>query len=114
MQLDLGPDSGCLVLTGKETELPGGWHVGPRRSGARIRPIEQGPSRKLKHFFQSASIPPWLRDGIPILYWDNEPVALGDWVVGHRLLWWLTENDLEYSWQPRDPVLVRLRADCQR
>jgi tRNA(Ile)-lysidine synthase len=114
MQLDLGPDSGSLVLSGSATEIPAGWRVAPRRSGARIRPIEQGPSRKLKHFFQSASIPPWLRDGVPVLYWDDEPVALGDWVVGHRLLWWLTENDLEYRWQPRDPVLVRLREDCQR
>ena len=113
MQLDLGADIGCLALTGNATRLPRGWKVGPRRSGSRIRPVEQGPSRKLKQFFQSASVPPWLRNGIPVLYWDDEPVALGDWVFGHRLLWWLTENDLEYEWQPRDPVLARVRSDSQ-
>lgn len=113
MQLELGADVGRLVISGKTKELPPGWTVAPRRSGSRIRPVEQGPSRKLKQFFQSASIPPWLRDGIPVLYWDDEPVALGDWVFGHRLLWWLTENDLEYEWQPRDPVLARVRSDSQ-
>ena len=27
---------------------------------------------------------------------------------------WLYENDLKYKWQPADPVLARLRMDCQR
>ena len=113
-ELDIGADSGTLKLEGPEVDIPQGWSVGPRRAKARIRPLEHGPSHKLKHFFQSASIPPWLRQGVPVLYWDDEPVALGDWVLGHRLQWWLTENDLGYRWHPVDPVLARIRADCQR
>jgi tRNA(Ile)-lysidine synthase len=113
MSLDLGPSSGTLELIGEPARIPPGWVVGPRRGGARIRTVEQGPSRKLKHFFQSATIPPWLRPGIPVIYWDDEPVALGDWVIGHRLNWWLMENGLDLAWRPADPVLERLHADCQ-
>lgn len=113
-ELDIGPDAGTLNLEGAVPDIPPGWSVAPRKAGARIRTIEQGPSQKLKHFFQSASIPPWIRQGIPILYWDGEPVALGDWILGHRLQWWLAENDLEFSWRPLDPVLARIRLDCQR
>ena len=113
MEIDLGPDSGLYQLSGARTELPKGWRVGPRAAGGRIRLVEDGPSRKLKQFFQSSSIPPWLRLGIPVLYWDDEPVALGDWVLGHRLQWWLAENDLELEWKPADSVLTRVREECQ-
>ena len=113
MEISLGPDSGVYRLRGAETEIPEGWTVAPRVPGGRIRPVEGGPSRKLKQFFQAASIPPWLRLGIPVLYWDDEPVALGDWALGHRLQWWLTENDLELEWKPADSVLTRVRKECQ-
>ena len=113
MQVELGPDSGSYHLQGGKTEIPSGWRVGAREAGDRIRTFETGPSRKLKHFFQTASIPPWLRLGIPVLYWDDEPVALGDWAIGHRLQWWLMENGLELEWKPADHVLTRVRRDCQ-
>jgi len=114
MELDLGPDSGKLVLAGEILSPPPGWKVRARRPGDRIRTVAHGPSRKIKHFFQAASIPPWLRPGIPVLEWDGEPVAMGDWVIGHRLRRWLTENNLDYRWEPADPVLARLRSDCRR
>ena len=81
-----------------------------RKPGDRIRPLEDGPSQKIKQFFQLTSIPPWLRASIPVLDWDGEAVALGDWVLGHRLREWLLENDLDYQWQPDDSVLARLSA----
>ena len=51
-----------------------------------------------------------------IAYWAigyNLMYPLGDWMIGHRMQWWLMENDLELTWQPRDPVLARVRADSQ-
>lgn len=114
MHVDLGEDTGRLHLKGKAAEIPGSWQVRSRSSGDRIRVRPNGPSRKLKQLFQSALIPPWLRPGIPVLVWDDEPVALGDWVIGQRLQAWLYENDLKLKWQPGDPVLARLRIDCQR
>ena len=114
MTLDLGPETGRLRLLGEPVEIPGGWKIRARKGGDRIRPAPQGPSRKAKHFMRSASIPPWLRQGIPVLEWDGEAVAIGDWAVDHRLRFWLAENDLNYVWQPTDPVLARVRSDCQR
>jgi len=113
MKLDIGPDSGSLRLVGDPTPIPACWKVRARKSGDRIRPVLHGPSRKLKQFFRSAMIPPWLRSGIPVLEWEGEPVALGDWVIGHRLQAWLFENDLKYQWCPSDPVFGRVRTDCQ-
>ena len=114
MDLDLGSDSGRLRLLGKSTPIPQSWLVRARDQGDRIRLLEHGPSQKIKHFFQLTSIPPWLRSGIPVLEWDGEAVALGDWIIGHRLQDWLIAHDLEYQWQPTDPVLARLRSECQR
>lgn len=114
MELDLGPDSGCLRLIGNTTTIPKGWLIREREPGDRIRLVEQGPSQKIKHFFQLTSIPPWLRSGIPVMEWDGEAVALGDWVIGHRLQEWLIEHDLDYEWQPTDPVLARIRSESQR
>ena len=113
MRIDLGPEVGALLLHGGDCRIPSGWRVGPRTAGNRIRVLEQGPSRKIKQYFQSASIPPWLRLGIPVLYWDDEPVALGDWVIGHRFNGWLVDNGLEFEWKPADSVLARVRRDCQ-
>lgn len=114
MKLELGAETGWLRLAGKTTAIPGAWKVRAREAGDRIRTVPGGPSYKLKQLFQSALIPPWLRSGIPVLEWDGEPVALGDWVIGHRLQGWLLENGLTYQWRPADPVLNRIRSDCQR
>lgn len=114
MDVDLGLDSGTLRLAGKPVPTPVGWLVRARQEGDRIRLLPNGPSHKIKQFFQSAFVPPWLRPGIPVLEWDGEPVALGDWVIGHRLQNWLFENDLKLRWRPADAVLARVRSDCQR
>ena len=66
------------------------------------------------HRSNKSAVPPWLRRGIPVLEWAGEPVALGDWILGHRLQEWLLDKGLEYHWNPADPVLGRVRADCQR
>jgi tRNA(Ile)-lysidine synthase len=114
MMFDIGPDSGALRLIGETTAIPASWKVRARKGGDRIRMVPNGPSYKIKELFRAAVIPPWLRSGIPVLEWDGEPVALGDWVIGHRLEGWLFENDLKYQWRPSDPVLGRVRTDCQR
>jgi len=114
LQLELGPAAGTLLLRGAETRLPNGWRVRPRLPGDRIRLQPAGSRQKIKQLFQAAGIPPWLRSAVPVLEWEGEPVALGDWVLGHRLRDWLAENSLQYRWQPADPALARLRSDCRR
>jgi len=114
MKVELGPDSGVLRLVGEPASIPASWKVRARKGGDRIRLLPHGPSHKLKQLFQAALIPPWLRSGIPVLEWDGEPVALGDWVIGHRLQNWLFDKNLKLQWRPTDPVLGRVRTDCQR
>lgn len=113
MVLNLGADCGTLGLGGKKTQIPKGWIVRARRGGDRLRLLPNGPNHRLKQLFQSVFVPPWLRAGVPVLEWDGEPVALGDWVIGYRLKAWLFEHELEYEWRPGSPVLARIRADCQ-
>ena len=114
MTLQLGSDSGAIRLLGPETPIPPGWRVGQREEGARLRAFGDGPSRKIKHILRESGIPPWLRLGIPVLYWDDEPVAVGDWALGHRLRQWLAGNDLKLEWRPTDPVLNRVRKDARK
>lgn len=111
--LNLGSDSGYIGLEGKHVSIPDSWCIRARKGGDRIRKLPDGPSISLKNLFQATFVPPWLRSSIPVLEWDREPVALGDWVISHRLKNWLFENDLEYNWRPADPVLARVRSDCQ-
>lgn len=112
-RVDLGPESGTLALTAADVRPPEGWRVGPRESGSRIRLAPDGPSRTLKHCFQACGVPPWLRAGVPVLYWDDEPAAVGDWLIADRLDRWLTANDVGLAWRPLEAVLARIRADCQ-
>ena len=111
--VELGPGLGAIHLEGGPLDPPGGWTIRARRRGDRIRPQADGPSRKLKQFFQDAAIPPWLRVFVPVLDWDGEAVALGDWVIGQRLRTWLRENGLTYHWEPTHAVLIRVRNESQ-
>jgi tRNA(Ile)-lysidine synthase len=113
-QAKLGSATGKLLLHGAAADIPPGWRIRPRRPGDRIRLQPGRPRRKIKHLFQAASIPPWLRGAVPVLEWDGEPVALGDWLLGHRLRDWLQRSGLQYSWRPADPALERLRTDSRQ
>jgi len=110
--LKLDESLGCLALHGKKITIPGGWRVASRGEGERIRLHDQGVRRKLKDLFRESAIPPWLRSSIPVLYWDSEAVAIGDWVISHRLQNWLDTHDVEYCWEPGAPLLSDLRSAC--
>jgi len=49
-----------------------------RQGGETLRPAGRGISITLKQLFQEHSIPPWLRDRIPLLYIDKELAAVSD------------------------------------
>lgn len=110
----LGPGAGRLELVDEGLRPPSGWSVGPRRPGDRIRTVAGAPSRKLKHWFQACGVPPWLRSGVPVLYWDGEAVALGDTPFAERLRDWLAANGAELTWRPSDPALERVRDDIRK
>lgn len=61
-----------LVLSLQHQKL----NIGFRQGGEKIRPANRGHSHDLKKLFQEAGVPPWERDRTPILYQDNEVLAV--------------------------------------
>lgn len=43
-----------------------------RKGGERFKPEANRPSRTLKHLLQSVSMPPWERERIPLIYWQDD------------------------------------------
>jgi len=115
-EVDLGEDVGQLILeTGEpsKSQAEPGIRVSPQGDfsvGGRINMeesvINQGGFHKsLKNVFQSAHIPPWLRDSIPLCKLNGELVAVGDWYFNERFANWLSENKVSLNWRPRHPLL---------
>lgn len=81
------PGVGCLsasqttgvgVATPNNTELV---NICFRRGGERCTPAGRAGSRSLKKLLQEINLPPWLRDRVPLIYINNELVAVADlWV----------------------------------
>lgn len=53
-----------------------------RQGGEQLRPVGRTGHHALKKLFQEAGVPPWQRDRIPLLYADDQLLAVaGHWVV---------------------------------
>jgi tRNA(Ile)-lysidine synthase len=53
-----------------------------REGGERFHPAGRGHSQSLKKLFQEAAIPSWERDTMPLIYLDDDLIAVGDlWVA---------------------------------
>ena len=53
-----------------------------RQGGERLKPIGNKQHRSLKNLFQEAEIPPWQRDRIPLIYYQDQLISvLGHWNV---------------------------------
>jgi tRNA(Ile)-lysidine synthase len=107
--LSLGPAFGNIQLSGSCGAIPAGWEVGPGRKGARMKLHASGPRRKLIDLMRERGIPPWLRHALPVLYWNGEPVALGDCVIAPGLRKWLSEHNASFQWHPQHPLLRKLQ-----
>lgn len=110
--LDLGPELGRVRIDGAQEKASGHWAVGPRRPGGTIRLRPAGPSRKIKKVLQEQDVPPWQRESIPVLYRDDEVMAVGDWLLAPEFTAWLRERGCQYRWQPLHPELRRTRRRC--
>lgn len=114
--IDLGKDVGQLSLvhsTSSEHQdgpLIHSFPKGKLSVGYRINMKESvnhqgGHHKSLKNLFQSADIPPWLRDAIPLCRLDGELVALGDWCIAKPFECWLNEKGMRLEWRPQHPLL---------
>ncbi|MGH8163924.1 MAG: tRNA lysidine(34) synthetase TilS, partial [Rhodanobacteraceae bacterium] len=50
-----------------------------RRGGEHIKPVGDSHTRELRDLFQQANIPPWQREHIPLIYSQDELLAVGDY-----------------------------------
>ncbi len=66
-----------------------------RQGGENFHPAGRQHSQRLKKLFQEAGIPPWERDVTPLLYYNDELIA----VVGHWLSKKHLADDAEAGWQ---------------
>ncbi len=108
--LDLGSEFGNLQLSGRGAITPPGWQVGPVTEGARMKLHSSGPRRKLMDLLRERGIPPWLRQAVPVLYWNEDAVALGDCATEPRLGQWLNEYQVRLHWHPIHPLLRKLKS----
>lgn len=72
--------AGCLTWTQAAGGLDEAWlddlELRPRSGGEVLRLRPGGPSRPVKHLFQEASIPPWLRSRWPLLWRGDALLAI--------------------------------------
>jgi tRNA(Ile)-lysidine synthase len=45
--------------------------IAHRHGGERFKPDLHRPTRTLKHLLQESNMPPWLRDRLPLIYFDD-------------------------------------------
>ena len=56
-----------------------------RQGGERLKSIGSKHHRSLKNLFQEADVPPWERDRIPLLYYQNKLISvLGYWNASYK------------------------------
>ena len=58
----------------------------PRNGGEAIRLAPEGPHRTLKHLWQEAGIPPWVRESTPLLWIDGRLAAVPGLCVAAEFL----------------------------
>jgi tRNA(Ile)-lysidine synthase len=70
-----------------------------RDGGERFKPDVHRPTRTLKHLLQEASIPPWQREHLPLIYWHDTLALVPNIGIAHELQASENEQGLEITWQ---------------
>lgn len=70
-----------------------------RRGGERLKPFGQPHTRELKTLLQEAGIPPWQRDRLPLLYQNEQLIAVADLWVADCVNPRLGTAGLRVAWQ---------------
>lgn len=69
-----------------------------RRGGEEFQPLGQSHTRKLKKLLQEEGVVPWMRDRLPLIYADNELIAVGDlWLAASAV----SEPGVTVCWKDR-------------
>lgn len=70
-----------------------------RQGGEKLRPAGREGHHALKKLFQEAGIPPWLRDRIPLLYADDQLLAVAGYWVAHEAATQADELGVRLAWE---------------
>jgi len=99
------PNGGQLIfknVTGAGLSLKLGisrLRITHRSGGERFKPNPLRPTRTLKHLLQEANIPPWQRDRLPLVYWQDTLACVPGVGVAHEMQAKEQEPGLEIIWQ---------------
>ena len=104
------PNGGQLTfkqVVGKGLALKFGMtklRISQRNGGESFKPNVLRPTRTLKHLLQEANIPPWQRDHLPLIYWQDTLAFVPDIGASHELQASENEPGLEIIWQPGSSI----------
>ena len=73
-----------------------------RQGGERFRKTADGQSLSLKHWLQEQGIPPWERAQLPLIYWGEELIQVGNSIVNYAMLSDDTQNSIIIRWISKD------------
>lgn len=88
-----------LERAGPETPAPE-FRVTRRQGGERFREHTSGPSRPLKKWLQEHGIPPWQRETVPLVWQDDELVAIGPFWQAARFAGKAPASGWRIVWEP--------------
>ena len=94
------PDGGTLTLQPERTRLPAPLTLRLRRGGERIKPLGDPHTRDVRDLFQQAQVPPWQRAACPLLYLDDDLVAVADRWISARGAAVFTQAGAQPRWHP--------------
>lgn len=104
---ELGQGLGRLELVAAGTDglsrdrVAAGLVLRARRGGEEIKIKDQQHTRKLKKLLHEANIVPWMRDRLPLVYSDDELVAVADlWLAQDAL----AADGFRIRWHDRPPL----------
>ena len=72
--------------------------VKSRVGGEKLKPFSDQPSRSLKYLFQTADIPIWERGQIPLIFANNELVAVPNLAVHYKYQSSIGEVGYQINW----------------
>ena len=73
-------------------------NIKSRVGGEKLKPFSDQPSRSLKYLFQTADIPIWERGQIPLIFANNELVAVPNLAVHHKYQSSMGEEGYQINW----------------
>ena len=85
---------------GIRSDLPSSqFSVRFRQGGEKLRPIGSKHSRELKTLFQAWRVPPWQRQRMPLIYYDNQLVAVVGFAIDRCFAAMASEGAITIEWQ---------------